>query len=292
MSLSTIAAAASLAASIYGGHTSQDAPVALRVSGDGRTLEQLLVHVHARCDDGNSGSWSGAASFAAFKPPTFQLGKSVFSPARVSRRGSFRATGVAADRFGDNFGIVTQTLRGSVRRGVARGTYSATIDITDANGAKITSCRSGSVRWEARSAPGRTYAGLTSDGRPVVVQRSRDGRRVDSLWVSWSAPCQGGGGFSIGEGLVRFPVSRRGSFGDAFSDDLKLDVGGTRTFAYDLSGDVGASRASGTFRVQVADKDPAGATTDTCDTTLLSWSARSTKGAVKPRRRGIQRVGG
>ena len=91
---------------------------------------------------------------------------------------------------------------------------------------------------------------------------------------------------------MRFPVSRGGSFGDTFSDDFKLDDGGTRTFAYDLSGDLGASRASGTFRVQIADKDPAGATTDTCDTTLQRWTARSTKGAVKPRRRGIRRVGG
>ena len=76
--------------------TSQDAPIALRVSGDGRTLQQLLVHVSTRCDDGNGGSWSGAASFAAFKPPTIPVGNSVFSPARVSRRGSFRATGKPA----------------------------------------------------------------------------------------------------------------------------------------------------------------------------------------------------
>jgi hypothetical protein len=286
------APAAAAPAAIYGGHTAQHAPIALRVSADGRTLQQLLVHVHFACDDGESASWAGAASFTTFKPPTISLGENAFSPARVSRRGSFRATGLAMESYGDHFGAIRETIRGTVRRGVARGTYSATLDITDAGGAKAISCRTGTLRWEARSAPGRTYAGLTSSGRPVVAQRSRDGRRIDSLWMSWGAPCQKGGGFSIGEEFVRFPLSGGGRFGNPFSDDYKLDDGGTRTYAYELEGKVGASRASGTLRVLVTEKDAAGATTDSCDTTLQRWTARSTKGApVKPRRSEIRRVG-
>ena len=295
--LAIAAAPPAMAASgpIYGGHTAQDGPIALRVAGNGRALTQLLVHVRAACDDGASATWSGRASFAAFQPPTINVGENVFSPARVSRRGAFRATGLAADGYGDKFGTVTQKLSGTVRRGVAHGTYSATIDITDpATGAKVTSCRSGTLRWAARSAPGRTYAGLTSNGSPIVVQRSRDGRRIDSLWVSWQAPCQNEGGFSLAEELVRFPVSGAGSFGGAFPDDVKLDDGGTRSFAYRLSGRAGATSASGTFQVQITDKDPAGATTNTCDTTLLRWSARSTEGRaprVSPKRSEVRRVG-
>ena len=57
------------------------------------------------------------------------------------------------------------------------------------------------------------------------------------------------------------------------------DAGGTRRrFAYRLDGRASTSRVAGTLQVQITDKDAAGATTDTCDTTLVSWSARSTKG--------------
>lgn len=295
LALTAAAPAAAAPESIYGGHTAQDAPIALRVAGSGRVLTQLLVHVHATCDDGAGASWSGAASFAAFTPPAIGIGENVFSPARISRRGAFRATGLATDRYGDKIGTVTEKIRGTVRGATAHGTFSATIDIVDpATGAKVTSCRSGTLRWAARSAPGRTYAGLTSNRRPVVVQRSRSGRMIDSVWVGWSAGCQNVGGFSVGEELVRFPASRTGRFGDGFSDELKLPDGGTRVFAYRLDGRAGATLASGTFRVEITDKDAAGATTDTCDSTQLSWSARSTRGRaprVSPKRSAIRRVG-
>ncbi len=135
------------------------------------------------------------------------------------------------------------------------------------------------------------YVGTTSDDGPVVVQRSHDGRRVDRLWMSWSADCQAGGAYDIGEAFVRFPVSRAGHFGNAFDDPYTLD-GATRTFAYQLSGNVGVNRASGAFRVIVTAKDVAGATTDSCDSTRLRWTASSTKGKPpKPRSSEIKRVG-
>lgn len=273
--------AAAATSPIYGGHTAQDAPIALRVGAGGRTLTQLLVHIRGACDDGHGVIWSGAASFADFRPPTIEQGENVFSPARLSRRGAFRATGQAMDMYGDRLGTTTETIRGTVRGGVAHGTISATVDLVDpATGAKVTSCRSGTLRWAARSAPGRSFAGLTSDGRPIVVERSRDGRMLDSLWVSWFAPCQSGGAWGIGEQLLRFRVSRTGRFGEPFTDDVQPPEGGTRVFAYLLRGLARTTRLSGTFRVEVTDKDAAGATTDSCDTTLLSWSARSTQGRV------------
>jgi hypothetical protein len=281
LTLAAAPPAVAASAPIYGGHTAQDAPIALRVGAGGRALTQLLVHIRSTCDDGHGVIWSGAASFAAFKPPTIDEGENVFSPARISRRGGFRATGQASDMYGDKLGTTTETIRGTVRGGVAHGTISATVEVVDpATGAKVTSCRSGTQRWAARSAPGRSFAGLTSDGRPIVVERSRDGRMIDSLWVSWLAPCQGEGAWAVGEQLLRFSVSRTGRFGEPFTDDVQPPEGGTRVFAYLLRGLARTTRVSGTFRVQVTDKDAAGATTDTCDTTLLRWSARSTQGKV------------
>jgi len=104
-------------------------------------------------------------------------------------------------------GAVTERLRGSVRNGRGRGTLPVTIVVTEnATGAKRT-CRSGKLRWTAVSSPGTIFAGTTSDGRPIVLQRSRDGRQVDALWVSFYAACQEvGGGFAIGEELIDFPL--------------------------------------------------------------------------------------
>jgi hypothetical protein len=184
-------------------------------------------------------------------------------------------------------GAVTERLRGSVRNGRGRGTLSVTIVVTEnATGAKRT-CRSGKLRWTAVSSPGTIFAGTTSDGRPIVLQRSRDGRQVDALWVSFYAACQeAGGGFAIAEELLDFPL-RSGVFGDQWTYEPDKTI----SALYSLRGRVGAARASGTLRVVVTTKDETGAVTDTCDTTELSWSARSSKGAKVKRAKGEIRVG-
>ena len=293
LALAGAAPAAAAPPAIYGGHTSENAPIALRVSADGRTLQQLRVYVYTTCDDGTTSAFSAAASFAAFKPVTIGFGQNVFSPARVSRRGSFRATGLEQDSYDESdVGTSKEILRGSIHGGVAHGTYAVSTQIVDANGAKVATCSSHTVRWEARSAPGRTYAGQTSDGLPVVVQRSRDGRRVDHLWMAWEAPCQADGFFAFGEDLGSLRVSGSGHFASAFDDPVNLDGGGTRTFSYSFAGQAGARVASGTFHAVVTEKDATGAMTDRCDSTLQRWAAQSTRGRAPKRRGGeIKRVG-
>src|SRR5207237_10525050 len=98
-------------------------------------------------------------------------------------------------------GLVTEGIAGRLRGGKGRGTLEATIEGSDRAGAHVTTCRSGVQHWTARSAPGRVYAGLTSDRRPVVVERSHDGRKVGTFWVSYFAPCRPSGAAAIGEGL-------------------------------------------------------------------------------------------
>jgi hypothetical protein len=162
-----------------------------------------------------------------------------------------------------------------------------TIVLTDDATAAKHTCRSGKLRWTAVSSPGTIFAGTTSDARPIVLQRSRDGRQVDALWVSYYAACQeGGGGFAIGEELLEFPL-RSGVFGDTWTYEPDKAV----SALYSLRGRVGAARASGTLRVVVTTKDETGAETDVCDTTELSWSARSGKGAKVKRATGEIRVG-
>jgi hypothetical protein len=293
VALTSAAPAAAAPTAIYGGHTSYYAPFSLRVGANGAKLTSMLLQVDFRCDDGAGASWSGRAEFESFEPATISPGDNVLTPARISRRGTFRAIGKAAAYYGeDNTGAITETLRGTIRRGTAHGTYSATLVVRNTDtGATVRTCRSGAVRWDARSAPGRIYAGQSSDGQPLVIERSRNGRRVTILWVAFSAPCQGGGAFEIGEGLTNFPISKSGRFGDSWNDEEKRDDGGSVARAYTFDGTVGAAGAAGTFGVRITEKDAGGAVTDTCESPAAHWTARSTKGAkVKPPRNEI-RVG-
>jgi len=270
-------AAAAPAAAVYGGHTTQDDPFALRVARGGRALRSLLVRIDMACDDGKTASWPGAATFAATAPTSPPQGRNVFGPARIARDGRFQADGLGSGSYGPGVvGTLHETVKGRLRRGSGRGAFSATLDIVDqARGNPVTTCRSGALRWTARSAPGRVYAGLTGQEEPVVVERSRNGRRVDRLWISYSAPCQSGGAFTFGDPLVRFPV-RRGSFGDTWSERYDRPEGAERVFEYLLTGTVGARKATGAFRLRVTDTDAAGAQKDVCDTGSFAWAADST----------------
>jgi len=260
-------AAASAPATIYGGTLADDAPFALRFAKDGRTLDSLLAHVRLTCDGGERRTLSGVDTF-----PRVLL----------SKRGALRADGTTTADFDDGTGAVTERLRGTVRKGRARGTLSTTMVLTDAATGARRSCRSGTLRWTAISSPGRVFAGTTSDGRPVVLRRSRDGSEVESLSVSYYAACGLGGGYAIGEELVDFPL-RPSAFGDSwtYEPDPSLSV------QYTLRGRVGAARASGTLRVVVTDEQAQ----DTCDTTQLSWTARSSNGAKVKRAKQEIRVG-
>jgi hypothetical protein len=294
LALTATTPAAAAPTAIYGGHTSDFAPFSLQVAANGAKLTGMQLQAEFRCDDGAGASWSGRASFQSFKPATVEPGDNVFTPARISRRGTFRATGEATATYGvdDKIGAITETLRGTVRRGSAHGTYSATLVMRNADtGATVRTCRTGAVRWEARSKPGRVYAGLASSGEPLVVERSPDGGRVRVLWVAWTAPCPSGGAFEIGEGVTNFTISKRGRFGDRWSHEEKRDDGGTDVRTYTFDGSVGAAAASGTFGVQITRKDAAGATTETCESPLARWTARSTKGAKVKRPRSEIRVG-
>jgi hypothetical protein len=284
------AAAARPAAAVYGGHTTQFDPIALQVARGGRALTSALLDVETACDNGADYTWGGPASFAAALPAT-PGEANVFAPAKVSRSGAFSADGRTRSSFGDTVGLVTEHIAGRLRRGKGRGTLDVTIEVSDQAGAHVTTCRSGAQRWTARSKAGRVYAGLTSDGGPVVVERSSNGGKVSTFWVAYVAPCQPSGAAVIGEGLTDFPISD-GSFGDRWTDDEKNADGSSTHFEYRLGGDVGKTRMSGIFEARLTDMDPSGAPIHTCDTTQMSWSARSTKGKVPKEDFVVIRVGG
>ena len=269
-------AAAAAGGRVYGGATAQDDPVALVVSADHRLVRAVLVHVDLRCADGKTAVWAGPIPVRQGRPRTPRPGDNVAFAGAISPSGRVRLRGLGTTDYGSAVGAVRETIDGRFRGAVASGTLSMTIRLADkATAAPVTTCRSGVVRWRAVNAPGRVFAGLTRQGRPIVVRVNRSATRVTDLQVSWIAACSSGGAADLGDHLTNFPLGPGGRFGDNFTQAFDQAGGGRSAFAYRIHGAVGRRRASGTFAVTETDTDAAGATADTCTLAPTRWSAVS-----------------
>jgi hypothetical protein len=131
----------------------------------------------------------------------------------------------------------------------------------------------------ARSAAivGETYGGVTPQGWPVVIQLSKNQRRVVRAVVGLDLACPSGGFFSYWNRFVDLRVNTRRKFRASFGPDTqRYDDGTTADFEGSISGALNRarSRVSGKSRLKVTNYNTAGVVTDTCDSGSISWSAR------------------
>jgi hypothetical protein len=143
----------------------------------------------------------------------------------------------------------------------------------DGQSAQVLHVLTGKVRWRARSAPGRIYAGATSQDQPIVVELDKRRRTVERVRFGWSGPCPGE--WAIGDRVEDFPL-HDGRFGDSFSPAFDADDGGRIAIDYDVAGRVTRTRASGRISVQFDRTDAAGALTQHCASGTVTWSLPST----------------
>lgn len=261
---------------VYGGYTSQDDPFALKLTADRRHLSTLLLYVEGKCDDGHTITYAEPAKFAPEAPPVVGPGENVLVGGRLSPRGAFKYSGVATESYGDVVGMIKETVSGRIRAGRASGTYSATIDVVNKqSNAKVATCRTGVVKFLAISSPGRVYAGLTSQNNPVVVELNATRSKIDKLRIGWDTSCTSGGGYTVGDHFSNFAVRETGAFSDTWNGDFPQQDGKKMSMTFAVQGTLARAQARGTLSVKETDTDTGGATTDTCDTGTISWSARS-----------------
>ena len=196
------------------------------------------------------------------------------SPLRVSRTGRFDAGGIGLEEFGTATASIVEFVSGRLRRsGAASGTYRATLFLRDRG--RAFTCQTGSVRWRARSARGRVYAGSTAQEMPVVLELNARRDTVERMRYGWWAPCSPEGGFLIADHLDDLSLTD-GGFGSVLQHPVDLGGGDKRTFDYDAEGSLaGEASASGRISVNLTDTDAAGAVTSTCETGRIRWTARS-----------------
>lgn len=277
----------------FGGSTSQQSPVVVQLSRDGRKVARLVVRWEAECTSGKFYPFAGILVGTAGPPtqPAQPGNANPFFGNAVSRAGSFKGTGLSVQAIGqgppapDLIGVVTQDVGGRLGSSSGGGTWRGHAEVVDpASGQKVDDCQTGLLKWKAPKPQSRFYGGATSAEEPVVVQVSRNRRSVREFAIGWAATCSPMGDFEIADSLIDFRIDRRGSFGDKFTNRYTTESGGENKLDYELRGKVGRAKASGTFEVLLTNTNSAGATTAVCDYPQVTWSAKVGPGKAKRKR--------
>jgi hypothetical protein len=132
-------------------------------------------------------------------------------------------------------------------------------------------------RATTTAATGTVYGGTTAQGFPIVLETSKNGRKVLRATVAIRFTCTSGGAFTVPDTYMRLVVSKQRKFGASFGPEtMRNDDGTTTDFEGSMAGAFNKARtkASGTWTITATDHDGSGAVTDTCETGRVGWSAK------------------
>jgi hypothetical protein len=243
----------------YGGSTSSKDPVMVKLSRNGARVTQLSTQLRVTCS-------ASGAYLPVVSGPRANLA--------IAPGGSFRGQVATTRDLGGGYSASqTIALSGKVRGLKLSGSVKVHADIVDPTHQVIDTCDR-TVTFKAASSKAKVFAGVTSQGRPVVLELAASGALVHHFHIGWQASCVSGGSFSWGDTLTTFPIVR-GNFGDAFGHKYSTPSGGSSVESYSIRGGISGSRAAGTFRWKEDETDATGAATDTCDTGRVSFRTSS-----------------
>ncbi len=242
----------------YGGSTSTDDPMVILLSKSGAKVVSVGLSVEANCTSGQY------LAFLSTLPASLS----------ISSTGSFTGTRSGTGSPGD--GLTSRnslTLTGKVKGLKATGSLRYHTDIVDGAGATQDTCDS-SATFKLASSPGKVFAGVTSQGGPAVIELSSAKDLVHHFHIGWQSHCTPSGVFQVGDTLLNFPVINN-KFGASFTSNYSEPTGEKETNAYTVHGKVTPTKASGSMQVKTTDLDAGGATTASCDSGVVSFSALS-----------------
>jgi hypothetical protein len=131
-------------------------------------------------------------------------------------------------------------------------------------------------RARAAATTGAVYGGFSAQDYPVVVEMNKSRRRVVRIGIGIRLECTSGGVFTVADRYGDVKADKRGRFKSSFSDTNRNDDGTTFDREGSVSGTLNKARTkiTGKWTLKVTDRDAAGAVTDTCEATNISWSAK------------------
>jgi hypothetical protein len=126
----------------------------------------------------------------------------------------------------------------------------------------------------AKLSPGGIFGGYTTKGWPVVIEVSRNGKRIKRAVAGIEASCTSGAIVTLPDTWRDLPIRGR-RFKGAFTDS-DPDGGLVYEFSDSIQGAINRKRTriSGTWSEKVTIRDAAGVTVDTCDSGRVPFTAR------------------
>ncbi len=129
----------------------------------------------------------------------------------------------------------------------------------------------------AKAVPGVVLGGTNSQGWPVVLEVSKNGRRVVKAISGLRLNCTSGSFASLFDRYGQLTIKKNRKFAFAFDPTTERNDDGTTTeFVGSISGTFNKARtkASGRWQLKATERDAAGTVTDTCDSGSVSWSVK------------------
>jgi hypothetical protein len=119
------------------------------------------------------------------------------------------------------------------------------------------------------------FGGLTNHGGPVVLDVTRNGRRIKRADGALDLRCSNGDAFIIVDSWRNIPISRRGSFRVSAQDTDPGPDGTTVDASFSFAGKLNRrrTRLTGTWRAQLVERSPDGSQIS-CDSGTLRFAAR------------------
>ena len=129
----------------------------------------------------------------------------------------------------------------------------------------------------AAAATGVVLGGTNSQGWPVVIEVSRNGKLVAKAISGLRLNCTSGSFANLFDRYGRLAIKKNRKFSFAFDPTTENNADGTTTeFVGSISGTFNRARtkASGRWQLKATERDAAGTVTDTCDSGSVSWSVK------------------
>lgn len=150
---------------------------------------------------------------------------------------------------------------------------------TALGGVAATATATAGARRQAASsaAAAVVYGGVTPQAWPVVVEVSRNGRRMVRAAIGLDLHCSSGDSFGQTDSFIRVPINTRRRFSSSYGPTTTRNADGSTTdFSGTLRGAVNAARTrmSGTWEVTETFFSVGGAVTDTCKSGKVAWKAK------------------
>ena len=260
---------------LYGGSTRDFDPIVLRADATGAKLKSAAFTFTVKCASGNA---LPVSLNVPVKPaPSGNSVPTGVLLAEQNAKGRFKTSLLAPISATPPYAVaLTVLFEGKLARKGASGTLTGALAVVNSEtGTLVETCIMGPVKWTAKHAPGRVYAGVSAANMPVVLAVNAKRTKVTELRFGWyTADCTPAGNFiRFGDALSNLRL-RKGKFDDAFAQDFPRDDGGTNRYEYDLNGKVSRTKASGSIAINYTETNPDGSQL-VCRVPETNWKAAS-----------------